>query len=93
MTPYIFELLLTSFVGVMAAALGVLWQKADRAEKMAAENRATLTHLEKHMDKTDELTERLSSLEASFSAEIKNLSVSIRRMESMIVRLDQVTRR
>ena len=92
MTPYIFELLLTSFVGVMAAVIGVVWNKADRAEKTAEANRVALSHLEKHLDKTNELTERLSSLEASFSVEIKNLSISIKRMESAILRMDQHSR-
>lgn len=85
----IFELVLGSLIALLTWAAGVIWAKAERAEKTAQANATTLAHLEKQLDKTTELTERLSSLEASFHAEIKNLSVSIKRMESAILRMDQ----
>lgn len=88
-----FEIVLSMLTGVLAAMVRVIWTKADRAEKTAERNKTALTHITRHMDKTHELTERLSSLEASFSVEIKNLSVSIKRMESALLRLDQHSRR
>ena len=84
-----YEMILTGFTGLISAVLGIVWKKVDEAEKTAQANRTTLAHLEKQLDKTTELTERLSSLEASFSAEIKNLSISIKRMESALLRIDQ----
>ncbi len=89
MTYEIFELALGVLVSMLGAITAVIWAKVDRAEKTAEANKAMLGHLARHLDKTNELTERLSSLEASFSAEIKNLSISIKRMESAVLRLDQ----
>jgi len=58
--------------------------------KILAENNKTiLGYLTKNLDKTSEMNERLSSLEASFGVEIKNLSISIKRMESALIRIDQ----
>ena len=85
----LFELLLSTLVGVLGAIVGVLWNRADYAAKTAEANKATLEIISKNVDKTQQLTERLSSLEASFNVEIKNLSVSIKRMESAVLRLDQ----
>lgn len=89
MTYELFELALGVLVSMLGAITAVIWTKVDRTEKTAEANKAMLVHLERHLDKTNELTERLSSLEASFSAEIKNLSISIKRMESAVLRLDQ----
>lgn len=84
-----FELLASAAMSLFAAVLGALWKKADRAEKLAENNKIILSYLSKNLDKTSELNERLSSLEASFGAEIKNLSISIKRMESALIRIDQ----
>ncbi len=89
MDTYFFELLLAAFTALLSAVVSVVWAKADHAAKTAETNKATLSHLEKQLDKTNELTQRLSSLEASFNAEIKNLSVSIKRMEGALIRIDQ----
>ena len=93
MDIHFFELLIGAFTTLLSAVVGVLWGKADNAEKIAESNRATLNHIEKQLYKTSELTERLSSLEASFATEIKNIAVSIKRMESMIVRLEHLNRK
>ena len=84
-----FELLAGIALSLFGAILGATWRKADRAEKIAENNRVILTYLSKNHEKTGELNERLSSLEASFGVEIKNLSVSIKRMESALIRIDQ----
>ena len=88
-----FELLAGTSMSLFAAMLGVIWRKADRAEKMAEKNKVIVSYITKNLDKTGELNERLSSLEASFSVEIKNLSISIKRMESALIRMDQNTSR
>lgn len=88
----IFEMLTGILVSVLTALVGVMWRKADAAEKHAEANKAEIAHLSRNLDKTNELTERLSSLEASFNAEIKNLSVSIKRMESALLRMDMSAR-
>lgn len=84
-----FEILAGITLSMFAAIIGALWRKADRAEKMAESNALILGYLSKNLDKTGELNERLSSLEASFGVEIKNLSISIKRMESALIRIDQ----
>jgi len=84
-----FEMLAGIALSLFAAILGVIWRKADRAEKLAESNKLILGYLTKNLDKTGNLNERLSSLEASFGAEIKNLSISIKRMESALIRIDQ----
>lgn len=89
MTYELFELALGVLVSMLGAITAVIWAKVDRAEKTAEANKVMLGHLARHLDKTNDLTERLSSLEASFSAEIKNLSISIKRMESALLRIDQ----
>jgi len=84
-----FEILSGITLSLFAAVLGTIWRKADRAEKMAENNKVILSYLSRNLDKTSDLNERLSSLEASFGAEIKNLSISIKRMESALIRIDQ----
>lgn len=83
-----FEILMGIALSLLAAILGVLWKKADHADKVGENNRLILEHICKDLDKTQDLTQRLSSLEASFNAEIKNLSISIKRMESALIRMD-----
>ncbi|NCT40944.1 MAG: hypothetical protein GW778_04705 [Alphaproteobacteria bacterium] len=85
-----YEMLAGITISLFAAILGAIWRKADRAEKMAESNKVILTYLSRNLDKTSNLNERLSSLEASFGAEIKNLSISIKRMESALIRMDQI---
>jgi len=84
-----FEMLAGITLSLFGAILGATWRKVERAEKIAENNRVILTYLSKNLDKTGELNERLSSLEASFGVEIKNLSISIKRMESALIRIDQ----
>lgn len=84
-----FELFAGCCLSILTAMLGALWRKADRAEKTAENNKVLLSYLSKNLDKTNHLNERLSSLEASFTAEVKNLSISIKRMESALIRIDQ----
>ncbi len=87
-----FEILAGITLSLFAAILGAIWRKADRAEKTDENNKIVLTYLTRNLDKAGEMNERLSSLEASFGAEIKNLSISIKRMEGALLRLDQVSR-
>ncbi len=84
-----FDLIIGGGTSLLAAVMGMLWRKADRAEKLAENNKTVLSYITKNLDKTSELNERLSSLEASFGAEIKNLSISIKRMENALIRIDQ----
>ena len=86
------ELALAAFATLLTGAVSILWNKADGASKIADSNRLVLTHMSKHLDRTDNLAQRLSSLEASVNVEIKNLSVSIKRMESALLRIDQNAR-
>lgn len=85
----IIEILLSGIVGLLSAIVSIIWVKADNACRISQSNKIILEQLSQHIHKTNELTERLSSLEASFSVEIKNLSVSIKRMESALIRIDQ----
>ena len=84
-----FEIIGGILMALVSGVMSVIWRKADRAEKLAEQNAMMLTHLARHSEKTGELTERLSSLEASFQAEIKNLSVTLKRLESAVMRLYQ----
>lgn len=83
------ELIIPAALTLLSSCVGVLWTKADRAEKTSEANRLYLTQLIKNLEKTAILTERLSSLEASVQVEIKNLSLSIKRLEGAILRLDR----
>jgi len=85
----LFELLLGGGFSLLSAGVAIIWSRADKAAKLSEANRIMLENLNKNVDRTNDLTERLSSLEASFHAEIKNLSVSIKRMESALIRIDQ----
>jgi|GEM_PF-6384520 len=84
-----FEVFGAALMAFFTSVLGVVWNKADKAEKISEQNRIFLEHMDKNIDKTAELTERLTSLEASFSVEIKNLSLNIKRLESAVLRLYQ----
>ena len=88
----LYELTTAGFVALLSAVVGVLWTKIDATEKSANSNRILIEHLSKQMEKTNDLAQRVSSLEASVHVEIKNLSVSIKRMESAILRIDQNAR-
>jgi hypothetical protein len=79
------ELMGTLFVALCSAVLGVVWVKLDRTEKTADSNRIALSYLTKSIDKTMQMTERLTSLEAAFRIEIKNLSIAVARLESAMV--------
>lgn len=83
-----FEMLAGAFAALLSGVVAVIWHKADRAEKTSDANRMFLEQFLKNLDKTAQLTERLSSLEASVHAEIKNISVSIKRMEATILRFE-----
>ena len=82
------QIFYTLALSMFAAILHVLWRKSDTAEKLAQNNRTQLEYIAKNVDKANDLSIRLSSLEASFQAEIKNLSISIKRMESALIRID-----
>lgn len=82
-----FEILVMAYTGLMAAVVSVVWSKADKAEKTSENNKTLLVHLSKNIDKTNEMSARLSSLEASVNVEIKNLSISIKRLESAVLRI------
>lgn len=88
----LFEMIAGGFAALISGVISVLWGKVDLAEKSSESNRIVLDHLTRQMDKTNDLAQRLSSLEAAVNIEIKNLSVSIKRMESAILRLDQNSR-
>lgn len=88
----LYELTTGAFVALLSAVVSVLWTKIDATEKSANSNRILIEHLSKQMEKTNDLAQRVSSLEASVHVEIKNLSVSIKRMESAILRIDQNAR-
>lgn len=81
----LFEMITGALISVLLPLMGVLWNKIDAAEKNAESNRIFLTHLSRQLDKTNDLAQRLTSLEATVNIEIKNLSVSIKRMESVIL--------
>lgn len=89
MENHIIEAILAAAAGLMSAIIAIIWSRADKAAKLSEQNRVMLENLNKNADRTNDLTQRLSSLEASFHAEIKNLSVSIKRMESALIRIDQ----
>lgn len=82
-----FELLIMAYAGLIAAVVSVVWGKADKAEKTSENNKILLVHLSKNVDKTNEMSARLSSLEASVNVEIKNLSISMKRLESAVLRI------
>jgi len=83
------DFIIPAFLALLSAGTGVIWTKADRAEKTSETNKIFLSQLIKNLDKTAQLTERLTSLEASVQVEIKNLSVSIKRLESAVLRNNQ----
>lgn len=83
----IFELITGSFITLFSAAMSIIWAKSDRAEKMADSNHIFIQQFIKNLDKTAQLTERLTSLEASVQVEIKNLSVSIKRLEAAVLKI------
>ena len=83
----IFEILVGVIAALFSAILSVLWIKADRAERTAQSNKLLLAYLTKTVDKTADLTERLGSLEALVSVEIKNLSTNIKRLEDAILNI------
>lgn len=83
----LFELVSGALLTLLSAVVSVIWTKASNAERTAESNKIFLNHLIKNLDKTERLTERLTSLEASVNVEIKNLAISIKRMESAILRL------
>ena len=85
----ILEILAAILVALFSGVLGVIWLKADRAERTAESNKLFIAHLTKTVDKTSDLTERLTSLEASVSVEIKNLSTNIKRLENAILEIHQ----
>ncbi|MGH1398517.1 MAG: hypothetical protein ACRBCT_04810 [Alphaproteobacteria bacterium] len=89
MENHIFEVLLAGTTSLLSAIVAVIWSRADKAAKLSEQNAIMLEQIRRQVDKTNDLTERLSSLEASFHAEIKNLSVSIKRMENALIRIDQ----
>lgn len=82
----LFEMITGALISLLLPLMGVLWNKIDAAEKNAESNRIFLLHLSKQIDKTNDLAQRLTSLEATVNIEIKNLSVSIKRMESVILK-------
>ena len=88
----LFDIVAGMFVAMLSGMVSVLWRKVERAEKSGENNRIIVEYLSKQIDKTNDLTQRLTSLEASVNVEIKNLSVSIKRMESAILRIDQNAR-
>ena len=88
----LFELIVGAFAALLSAVVSVLWNKVDTTEKAAASNRILVEHLTKQIEKTNDLAQRLSSLETAVNVEIKNLSISIKRMESAILRIDQNSR-
>lgn len=81
----LFEMITGALISVLLPLMGVLWNKIEAAEKNAESNRVFLLHLSKQIDKTNDLAQRLTSLEATVNIEIKNLSVSIKRMESVLI--------
>lgn len=81
----LFEMITGALISVLLPVMGVLWNKIEAAEKNAESNRVFLLHLSKQIDKTNDLAQRLTSLEATVNIEIKNLSVSIKRMESVLI--------
>lgn len=85
----LFELLIAAFITLLSSVISVLWLKTERTEKMAESNKMLLAYLSKAIDKTASLTERLTSLEALASVEIKNLSASIKRLEGAILAINQ----
>jgi hypothetical protein len=89
----LFEIVMGAFLGLFSAVMSVMWSKIDAAEKNAENNRVFIAHLSRQLDRTNDLAQRVTSLEASVNAEIKNLLVSIKRMESALLRLDQQQRR
>lgn len=82
------ELIIPIFLTLLSGCVGVIWTKSDRAEKTSEANKIFLSQLIKNLDKTAQLTERLTSLEASVQVEIKNLSISIKRLESAVLRMN-----
>lgn len=83
----LFELLTGCLVTLLSGIMAIIWAKADRAEKLADANNFFIEQFIKNMDKTAQLTERLTSLEASVQVEIKNLSVSIKRLEAAVLKI------
>lgn len=83
----IFELITGSFITLFSAVIAIIWSKSDRAEKMAESNHVFIQQFIKNLDKTAQLTERLTSLEASVQVEIKNMTVSIKRLEETFLRI------
>lgn len=81
----LFEMITGALISVLLPLMGMLWNKIEAAEKNAESNRLFLDHLSKQIDKTHDLAQRLTSLEATVNIEIKNLSVSIKRMESVLL--------
>lgn len=81
----LFEMITGALISVLLPVMGVLWNKIEAAQKNAESNRVFLLHLSKQIDKTNDLAQRLTSLEATVNIEIKNLSVSIKRMESVLI--------
>ncbi len=87
------ELFLAAFIALISTVLAVVWHKADKAERLAETNKFLTAHMAKNLDKTDQLTERLSSLESTVGIEIKNISVSLRRLEATVTKLGNIRER
>lgn len=81
-----FNWIITMFATVISAIITVIWKKADNAERISQQNKAAIEAFVHSVDKLSKVAERLSYLEASFSAEIKNLSMDVKRLEGAILR-------